>query len=253
MRAIIELQRELARERDSYASDVHCERLERRAGRGMKTADDEGDAEVAKTTCVKPRVRDRILSSASKLFFSRGVRGVGVDAIATAAGSNKTSLYRHFHSKEELAAEWLRERICEVWEHWEATIAPHQGTPRRQFEALFAAHLAKDKGARGCALGNVVMEMASDERVLAGLVRGFKQEVRERLRKMAHELGARDPGALGDALMLLMDGSDFTRLVFREHGGPTASLMYAVDTLIDAHLPAAHRSSHPPSRTSGSS
>jgi hypothetical protein len=46
----------------------------------------------------------------------------------------------------------------------------------------------------------VVLEIATDEHALAGLVRGFKQEVRERLRKMAHEL-ARDPGALGDALM----------------------------------------------------
>jgi hypothetical protein len=91
----------------------------------------------------------------------------------------------------------------------------------------------------------VVLEIAPDEHVLAGLVRGFKQEVRERLRKMAHELGARDPGALGDALMLLMDGSEFTRLVFRGHGGPAASL-YAVDALIDAHLTAAHRSSHRP-------
>jgi AcrR family transcriptional regulator len=169
-----------------------------------------------------------------------------VNAIAAAAGSNMTSLYRHFHSKEELATECLRERIREIWEHWEATIAPHQGRPRRQFEALFAAHLAKDEGSRGCALGNVVLEISTDEHVLAGLVRGFKQEVRERLRKMAHELGARDPGALGDALMLLMDGSEFTRLVFRGHGGPAASLMYAVDALIDAHLPAAHRSSHRP-------
>jgi hypothetical protein len=77
--------------------------------------------------------------------------------------------------------------------------------------------------------------------VLAGLVCGFKREMRERLRKMARELGARDPGALGDALMLLMDGSDCTRLVFPGNGGPTASLMFAVGALIDAHLPTVHR------------
>jgi AcrR family transcriptional regulator len=212
----------------------------------MYTAHDGADVEVAKTTCVRPRVRDRILSAATKLFFRRGIRGAGVNAIAAAAGSNMTSLYRHFHSKEELATECLRERIREIWELWEATIAPHQGRPRRQLEALFAAHLARDEGSRGCALGKVVLEIATDEHVLAEVVRGFKQGVRERLRKMAHEVGARDSGALGDALMLLMDGSEFTRLVFRGHGGPTASLMYAVDALIDAHLSATHRSSHRP-------
>jgi len=134
----------------------------------------------------------------------------------------------------------LHERIREVWEHWEATVAPHRGTPRRQLEALFASLVAKQTSAGGCDLGNVMMEIASDEPVLAGLVLGFKREVRERLREMALELGARDPAALGDAVMLLMEGSDMTRLVYRGEEGPTASLMYAVDSLIDAYLPAAH-------------
>jgi AcrR family transcriptional regulator len=197
-------------------------------------------------------VRDRILSTASELFYRHGIRRVAVDAIAAEAGSNKMSFYRHFRSKEELAAEYLRERVREAWQHWDATIAPHQGNPRRQFEALFAAHLAKDKASRGCALGNVVIEIVAQDHVLTGLVRGFKQEVRERLRKMAHELGARDSGALGDALMLLMDGSDFTRLVFPGNAGPAASLTSAADALIAAHLPAVHRCTYPPPRTSGS-
>jgi len=186
----------------------------------------------------QPRVRDRILSAAGKLFYRRGIRCVNVDAIATEAGSNKMSLYRHFRSKEQLAAEYLRAQIREAWEHWDATIVPLQGEPRRQLEALFAAHHARDRASRGCALVNVAIEIAEDDHLLAGLVRGFKWEVRERLSKMAHELGARDPGALGDALMLLMDGSDFTRLVFPENAGPTASLMFAANALIDAQLSA---------------
>jgi hypothetical protein len=39
-------------------------------------------------------------------------------------------------------------------------------------------------------------------------------------------------------LMLLMDGSDFTRLVFRGNAGPSASLMFAANALIDAQLSA---------------
>jgi AcrR family transcriptional regulator len=214
--------------------------------RSMNTDNDEAAAEIAGVTPTKRRVRDRILSAASELFYCRGIRGVSVDAIATEAGSNMMSFYRHFRSKEELAAEYLRQRTCEAWEHWDATIAPHQGNPRRQFEALFAAHLAKDKASHGCALGNVAIEIADDNHVLGGLAREFQQEVRERLHKMAHELGALDPGALGDALMLLMNGSDITRLVFPGHGGPAVSLTSVVNTLIDAYLPAVHRCSCPP-------
>src|ERR1700674_4910569 len=104
----------------------------------MKTANDKAAAEVARTMRVKPVVRDKILSTASELFYRRGIRSVTVDAIATEAGSNKMSLYRHFRSKEQLAAEYLHTLIREAWEHWDATIVPLQGEPRRQLEALFA-------------------------------------------------------------------------------------------------------------------
>jgi len=53
---------------------------------------------------------------------------------------------------------------------------------------------------------------------------------------MARQMGARDPDALGDALMLLMDGSYFTRLVFPGDDGPVSSLLGAVRALIDAQL-----------------
>ncbi len=43
--------------------------------------------------------RDRILTTARDMFHRCGIRGVGVDAIADAAGTNKMTLYRHFGSK----------------------------------------------------------------------------------------------------------------------------------------------------------
>jgi len=52
--------------------------------------------------------RARILAAARDLFHRRGLRGVGVDAIAEAAGTNKMTLYRHFESKDELIVAYLR-------------------------------------------------------------------------------------------------------------------------------------------------
>ncbi len=53
--------------------------------------------------------RARILAVARELFYRDGIRAVGVDAIAEAAGTNKMTLYRHFASKDELVADYLRE------------------------------------------------------------------------------------------------------------------------------------------------
>ena len=52
--------------------------------------------------------RERILAVASDLFYRNGIRAVGVESIAEAAGTNKMTLYRHFSSKDELVAEYLR-------------------------------------------------------------------------------------------------------------------------------------------------
>src|ERR1043166_3929511 len=51
--------------------------------------------------------RDRIVAAACDLFYRDGIRAVGVDAIAAAAGTNKMTLYRHFASKDELVAAYL--------------------------------------------------------------------------------------------------------------------------------------------------
>ena len=125
-------------------------------------------------------------------------------------------------------------------------IAPHAGNPRRQAEALIdsvvdlarlkAKTIAGCKTARGCALGNACVEIPEDNQHLGDIVHKYKNEIRRRLRKLAREMGAREPEVLGDALMLMMEGSYFTRLTFPNNTGPVASLPKAARTLIEAHL-----------------
>ena len=50
------------------------------------------------------------MKTASDLFYRHGIHAVGVDTIASEAGTNKMSFYRNFASKDELVAEYLRER-----------------------------------------------------------------------------------------------------------------------------------------------
>src|SRR6202167_6637666 len=84
------------------------------------------------TTAGKTRVRDRIFETACELFYKHGIRDVGVDTIATEAGTNKMSFYRSFASKDELVAEYLRNEEREGWAWWDDTVAAHAGNPRLQ-------------------------------------------------------------------------------------------------------------------------
>jgi AcrR family transcriptional regulator len=186
----------------------------------------------------KSRVRDRIFETACDLFYRHGIHGVGVDAIAAEAGSNKMSFYRSFESKDALVTEYLREQEREYWAWWDAAVARFPGDPRRQVEALFEAQLeiAKSSDCRGCALGNAAVEISDDEDVLSNLVRAYKEQVRKRLHEMAQAMGARDAEGLGDALMLLLDGGHFTRLIFPRGSGPISAALPAVRAVINAYL-----------------
>jgi AcrR family transcriptional regulator len=186
----------------------------------------------------KSRVRDRIFEKACDLFYRHGIHGVGVDAIAAEAGSNKMSFYRSFESKEALVTEYLHAQEREYWHWWDAAVARFPDEPRRQVEALFEAQMenALSQNCRGCALGNAAVEITDDEDDLTVLVREYKTQVRRRLHAMAQAMGARDAAGLGDALMLLLDGGYFTRLIFPLGSGPISSALPAVRALIDAHL-----------------
>ncbi len=203
------------------------------------------EPESSRAAGAKGRVRDRIFETACDLFYRHGIHGVGVDAIAAEAGSNKMSFYRSFASKDALVTEYLREQEREYWVWWDTAVGRHPDDARRQVEALFEAQfeIAKSNECRGCALGNAAVEISDDEDELSRLVRAYKDKVRKRLHAMAQAMGASDPEVLGDALMLLLDGGYFTRLVFPLGSGPICAALHAVRALIDAHLPPGRRPS----------
>src|ERR1041384_2969150 len=105
--------------------------------------------------------RERILDAACELFYRQGIRAVGVEAIAEAAGTNKMTLYRHFSSKDELVAEYLRRLAGDAGRFWDDLAARHPGNPRAQLSGWLAAmqaHVA-DADQRGCALAHAAGEL----------------------------------------------------------------------------------------------
>ena len=184
----------------------------------------------------KERVRDRIMRTASKLFYCRGIHAVGVDSIASEAGTNKMSFYRNFASKDDLVAEYLREAEAEAWEWWDKMVAEHAGDPRAQVEALFGLLVKKTctEGSRGCALANAAVEITDSDHPARPIIEKYKAEMRRRFRKLAREMRARDVEALGDSLMLLWEGSYLSGLTSDSQHGPAENALKGARTLIAA-------------------
>jgi AcrR family transcriptional regulator len=54
---------------------------------------------------------DRLLEKAEELFFKYGYNGVSVDQIALEAGISKMTIYKYFHTKEDLFVEVIGDNI----------------------------------------------------------------------------------------------------------------------------------------------
>jgi AcrR family transcriptional regulator len=184
----------------------------------------------------KSRVRDRIMKTASDLFYRYGIHAVGVDTIASEAGTNKMSFYRNFASKDELVAEYLRaeEREGLLW--WDETLAAHAGNPRLQVESLFDVLVENncEEDSRGCALANAAVEITEPDHPARPVIEKYKADMRLRFRRLAHEMRARDPDELGDSLMLLWEGAYLTRLTLGQTG-PVQGAAKAARALIGAY------------------
>src|SRR5437016_1849764 len=148
--------------------------------------------------------RERIVATAADLFYRHGIRAVGVEAIAEAAGTNKMTLYRHFASKDELVAEYLRRLAADADLSWDALEKSHPGDARAQLRAWLKsmeAHVL-DADQRGCALANAAVELPDKEHPARCVIEQVKIAQRERLIALCRATGADEPELLADELFL---------------------------------------------------
>ena len=153
--------------------------------------------------------RQRILETASEMFYRDGIRAVGIDAIIARSGVAKMSLYRNFPSKDALVTAWLEDRNALFWRRWESVEASRAGEPRAQLEAILdmVAAAASHPKWRGCPFLNTGTEFPEPDHPARAVILGNKRAVRARLQALAAAAGARDPDLLAQQLQLLIDGA----------------------------------------------
>ena len=164
-------------------------------------------ASIGKDERISPR--ERILSVASELFYRHGIRAIGVERIAEAAETNKVTLYRHFSSKDELVAEYLRRLAQEAKSSWDRLDANHPADAAAQLRAWLkdmAAHVASGDE-RGCPLANAAVELPDKDHPARRVIEEFKTAQRERLIQLCAAAALTEPEMLADELFLLLEGA----------------------------------------------
>jgi AcrR family transcriptional regulator len=151
---------------------------------------------------------ERVLAAASRLFYANGVRAVGIEWIVTESGVAKTSLYRHFLTKDELVAAFLEREDGEFWQQWQEVVA-EAANPRAELMSLLdwiGRRVSRD-GYRGCPQINVAAEFADLEHPARKIRKRHKDAMLDRLRDIVGRIGVTRADDTAVQLALLIDGA----------------------------------------------
>ena len=161
--------------------------------------------------------RERILATASELFYREGIRAIGVDTVVERSGVSKTSLYRLFESKDALIAAFAAERDRSFWSWWDHIEEQHADDPGVLLEALLSG-IAERIGRpayRGCPFLNLMTEFPDQNHPGRVVARGNKEELRARLAAILGKVGVGDPDRTASQIALIINGAYVTGLIAR--------------------------------------
>lgn len=164
--------------------------------------------------------RERLASTAAKLFYRNGINATGVEMVIQHAKVSKRTLYQHFSSKAELVENYLR-ALDESGTPMERPLDRLDLAPRERLLSIF--DIPPVDRFRGCPFHNAAVESAGTWTTVDDLVRAHKRRFTERLVAVAGEAGAVDPYALGNQLMVLFEGATALATSLND----TAALLHA--------------------------
>ena len=161
-------------------------------------------------------VRDKILETASDLFYKQGIRAVGVDLVVEKAGVAKTSLYRHFGTKDDLVAAFLERADLDFWSEWDRVTEQHADNARAELDAQldWIGERAGQPDYRGCPQINVVAEFPDADHPARKVAKAHKRELRRRLKGIAERLHSTAPDELAGQLVVLVNGAFVSTQIF---------------------------------------
>jgi AcrR family transcriptional regulator len=150
--------------------------------------------------------RERLLATASELFYRDGIHSVGVDRIVAEAGVTRATFYRHFPSKEDLVRAYL-EREDELLR---SAFAGLEGLEPEQQLAGAIQGIIDDVSrnhTRGCPFINASAEYPDAASGVRQVIARHRAWFRSTLEEALQGAGRSDAAQRAGALVLLRDAA----------------------------------------------
>jgi AcrR family transcriptional regulator len=181
--------------------------------------------------------RERILQSAAALFPGGRIRVTGVDALIARADVAKATFYRHFPSKDDLVAAWLRSPDARWLDFVVAELEGRRYTPLGRLVGFWEVmgEWAETEQFRGCPYLNTLAEIRDPDHPAYSEVDSYIDEVEAYLSRTAHDAEIRDPSTVGRQLRFLAMGT-WLAIVFEASTRPVVTARTMAVALLAARL-----------------
>jgi len=163
--------------------------------------------------------RERIIKAASHLFYTEGIGGVSVDAVAERARVTKRTLYYHFASKDDLITAYLEGRDQPNLELMAGWFREAEGDLADKVSVIFTqlALAARHPKWKGCAFLRTIAELASmPGHPAVKLGARHKLNFESWLMQQFESARVAQPSELARHVILLLDGAFAASLTHRD-------------------------------------
>ncbi len=157
----------------------------------------------------RSEIRDHLLKTALRLFNQHGYTATGIDLIIAEAGVAKTTLYRHFDTKEDLILAALQRRDEEARDAMRAFVEQHASDPVERLLATFDHIEAwfRDEQFRGCLFVSAVGEHKDTANSVFRAAVLHKRLVLAYFEELAHAARVAEPKRIAAEINLLHEGA----------------------------------------------
>ncbi|MET8837205.1 helix-turn-helix domain-containing protein [Micromonospora sp. NPDC004540] len=185
--------------------------------------------------------RQRLLATATRIFYAEGIHSVGVDRIIAEAKVTRATFYRHFPGKEDLVLAYLRAADHAIRNQVDGAFAAD--LPATDALRAVAESIARDirsAGFRGCAFLNAVAEYPDPDHPVHQAVLAHRQWFLDTINTVLARIQETEAEAAARQFVMLRDGAMAAGCLF-DPALISETFLRGVEGLIRAH--SAHRPS----------
>jgi AcrR family transcriptional regulator len=152
--------------------------------------------------------RERLLTTAGRIFYTRGIHSISVDEIVVEAEVSRATFYRYFPGKEDLVLAYLADEDQKIRDRVAA--GAHRAAEPRELLHVLVAGLSDQicaAGFRGCPFLNAAAEYPDAEHPVRAAVHAHRTWFHQAIGELIAATGHADPDLAARSIVMLRDGA----------------------------------------------